>query len=45
MITLRLLIMIVAFICLLLSALGISAPRINLQSLGLALWLLAIMIV
>jgi cytochrome b subunit of formate dehydrogenase len=44
MITLRLLLMIVAFIMLLLSGLGISAPRINLQGLGLALWLLAVMI-
>jgi cytochrome b subunit of formate dehydrogenase len=45
MITLRLLLMVVAFICLLLSGLGVSAPRFNLQSLGLALWLLAVMLV
>jgi hypothetical protein len=45
MITLRLLLMVVAFVCLLLSALGVSAPRINIQSLGLALWLLAVMLV
>jgi hypothetical protein len=45
MITLRLLLMVVAFVCLLLSALSVSAPRINLQSLGLALWLLAVMLV
>lgn len=45
MITLRLLLMVVAFVCLLLSALGVSAPRINLQSMGLALWLLAVMLI
>ena len=45
MITLRLLIMIVAFVCLLMSALGITSTRVNLQSTGLALWLLSIMIV
>jgi len=45
MITLRLLLMVVAFICLLLSGLGVSAPKFNLQSLGLALWLLAVMLV
>lgn len=44
MITLRLVFMIVAFVCFLLNALGISIPRGNLLGLGLALWILAEMI-
>jgi hypothetical protein len=44
MITLRLLLMIVAFVCLLLAALGVAAQRINLLALGLALWLLAVIL-
>ncbi len=44
MITLRLLLLIVAFVLLLLSGLGISAPRFNLQSLGLTCWVLAIIL-
>jgi hypothetical protein len=36
--------MIVGFVCLLLSALGVSAPRLNLQSLGLSLWILAVIL-
>jgi cytochrome b subunit of formate dehydrogenase len=44
MITLRLLLMVLAFVLLLLSGLGVSAPRFNLQSLGLALWVLAVLL-
>jgi hypothetical protein len=44
MITVRVVLLIAAFVCLLLSALSISAPRINLQSLGLCLWVLAVLI-
>jgi hypothetical protein len=44
MITLRLLLMIVAFVMLLLSGLGVQAPRINLMGMGLALWLLAVIL-
>jgi hypothetical protein len=44
MITIRLVLMIVALLCFLLTALNVSAPRVNLLGLGLAFWLLAVMI-
>lgn len=44
MITLRLMLMIVGFMLLALSGLGIASPRFNLQSMGLALWLLAVIL-
>jgi hypothetical protein len=44
MITLRLILMIVAFVCFLLTGLGVSAPRINLLGMGLAFWILATML-
>lgn len=44
MITLRLILYIVAFICFLLTGLGVSAPRVNLLGIGLACWVLAVML-
>lgn len=44
MITLRLVLMILALVCLILAAIGVSAPRVNLLALGLSLWLLAVMV-
>jgi hypothetical protein len=44
MITIRLLLMMLAFLCLFAHALGVPASRVNLQSLGLALWVLALII-
>lgn len=44
MITIRLVLLIAAFICLLIHALGVQAPRCNLQSLGLAFWVLAVLL-
>lgn len=43
-ISLRLILMILGFLCLFLAALQIGAPRVNLQALGLSLWLLAEML-
>lgn len=44
MITPRLVTMILALVCFVLAALNVQAPRINLVALGLALWLLAIIV-
>jgi hypothetical protein len=44
MISVKVILMLIAFICLLLTALGVSAPRVQLGWLGLALWLLAILL-
>ena len=44
MITLKLVLMILAFVCLALAAAGVPASRVNLVALGLALWLLAIIV-
>jgi len=41
MISLRMILLVLGFLCLVLAALGVIAPRINLQATGLALWLLA----
>jgi hypothetical protein len=43
MITLRVLLLILAFVCFLLSAAGVPS-RINLQSLGLAFWVLTLLV-
>lgn len=44
MITLQLLLLILAFVCFVLSALGVPSSRLNLQSLGLALWVVTLII-
>ena len=44
MVALKLVLMILGLVCLVLAAVGVSAPRVNLEALGLALWLLAVMI-
>jgi hypothetical protein len=44
MITIKLVLMILALVCLFLAAVSAVVPRINLLALGLALWLLAVMI-
>lgn len=44
MITLRLVLMILAFICLFLSALNVVAPRLNLMGLGLTFWILGVIV-
>ena len=41
MITLKLVLLILAFVVFAVAALGVSAPRFNLTALGLALWVLA----
>jgi hypothetical protein len=43
-ITLRLVLLILALVCFLLAAVGVPAPRINLLALGLALWILAVIV-
>lgn len=45
MISARVILMILAIICLVLAAMGISSPRINLLAAGLALWALATLLV
>jgi hypothetical protein len=42
MITLRLLLMILAIVCLFLAAIGVNAPRGNLMAAGLTFWALAV---
>jgi hypothetical protein len=44
MITLKLILLILAFVSLFMAALGITTTRINLMALGLALWVLAIIL-
>lgn len=41
MITVRMILMILAIVCLLLSAIGVSAPRWNLMAAGLMFWCVA----
>lgn len=43
-VSIRLFLMVFAFVCFALSAFGVSHPRVNLQSLGLAAWVLALLI-
>lgn len=38
------LLLLLAFICFVLSALGVPSSRVNLQSLGLAFWILTLLI-
>ena len=44
MITLRLILLVLAFVSLFMAAVGITAQRINLMALGLALWVLAVIL-
>lgn len=44
MISLQLLLLILAFVCFVLSALGMPSSRINLQSAGLACWVLTLLV-
>jgi len=44
MISLKLILMILALVCLLLTAFNVSAQRVQLGWLGLALWLLAVIL-
>lgn len=45
MIGLKLVLMILGLVCLFLAAAGVSGPRgVNLEALGLALWLLAVIV-
>jgi hypothetical protein len=44
MISLRLILMILGFLCFVLTALNVSTSRVNLLGLGLAFWILAVMI-
>ena len=44
MITVKLILLILALVCFIGSALGVQVPRINLQSSGLALWVLSLMV-
>ena len=39
-----LLLLILAFVCFILSAIGVNAPRVNLLALGLALWVLTLLL-
>lgn len=41
---LRLILLILAFLLLFLAGLGVSTPRVNLMALGLALWVLAVIL-
>ena len=44
MISLRLVLMVLALVCLLLAAVNVPTPRINLQALGLSFWVLALIV-
>ena len=44
MLTLHLLLLLLAFVCFVLAALGVSSPRVGLLPLGLALWVLALLL-
>jgi len=44
MITVNMLCLLLAFICFVLSAIGVPATRVNLQSAGLAFWVLALLL-
>lgn len=44
MITIRLLLLILGLLCLLMAAVGVVAPRVNLQALGLSFWLAAVIL-
>jgi hypothetical protein len=42
--SLTLILLVLAFVCFLVSAIGIPVPRVNLVAMGLALWVLSILI-
>jgi hypothetical protein len=42
--SLVLILLVLAFICFLVTAMGIPVPRVNLVAMGLALWVLSILI-
>jgi hypothetical protein len=42
--SIALILLVIAFICFLVSAIGIPVPRVNLVAMGLALWVLSILI-
>jgi hypothetical protein len=44
MITVHLILLLLAFICFVLAALGVRTPRLELVALGLALWVLALLL-
>lgn len=44
MITLSVLLLVIAFICFVLAAISVPIPRVNLIALGLALWVLAVLV-
>jgi len=44
MIAVKTLLMVLAFVCLLLAALGVQAPKFNLFALGMALWALNVLL-
>ena len=44
MINIRMILMILAFILLFLAGINVQAPRVNLMALGLALWVLALIV-
>lgn len=44
MITIHLVLLLLAFICLMLAAVGVQTPRVNLVALGLAFWMLSLLI-
>jgi hypothetical protein len=44
MLSVRILLLLLAFICFVLSALGVPSSRVNLQSLGLALWVVTLLV-
>jgi hypothetical protein len=44
MISLTLILLVLAFVCFLVSAIGIPVPRVNLVAMGLALWVLSILL-
>jgi len=39
--TINLILLVAAFVCFIMAAIGVSSSRINLMALGLALWVLA----
>lgn len=44
MVSLKLVLLLLAFICFALAAVGVVAPRVNLTAAGLALWLLSVIL-
>jgi hypothetical protein len=44
MLTIHLLLLLLAFVCFLLAAIGVNSPRVSLTPLGLALWVLSLLL-